>query len=149
MMNAELRWGILATGWIADLFVQDLQLAGHRVSAVGSRTQAGADKFASRFSIPNAHASYQDLLSDPEVDIVYVATPHPMHADNALKALTAGKHVLIEKPFTINAREARKVVDLASAKNLVVMEGMWTRFLPHICASGRSSHQECLERSIR
>ncbi|RWE06399.1 MAG: Gfo/Idh/MocA family oxidoreductase [Mesorhizobium sp.] len=131
-MNAELRWGILATGWIADLFVQDLQLAGHRVSAVGSRTQAGADKFANRFSIPNAHASYQDLLSDPEVDIIYVATPHPMHADNAVKALTAGKHVLIEKPFTINAREARKVVDLASTKNLVVMEGMWTRFLPHM-----------------
>lgn len=131
-MTTDLRWGILATGWIADLFVQDLQLAGHRVTAVGSRTQAGADGFAKRFNIPNAHGSYEALVSDPDVDIVYVATPNPMHVDNALMALNAGKHVLIEKPFTINAAEARKVVDLACAKNLVVMEAMWTRFLPHM-----------------
>jgi len=131
-MTTDLRWGILATGWIADLFVKDLQLAGLRVTAVGSRTQAGADSFAKRFNIPNAHGSYEALVSDPDVDIVYVATPNPMHVDNALMALNAGKHVLIEKPFTLNAREAREVVDLAKAKNLVVMEAMWTRFLPHM-----------------
>jgi predicted dehydrogenase len=131
-MTTGLRWGILATGWIADLFVRDLQLTGHRVSAVGSRTQQGADSFATRFNIPHAHGSYKALVSDSNVDLVYVATPHPMHADSALMALNAGKHVLIEKPFTVNAAEARQIVDLATAKNLVVLEAMWTRFLPHM-----------------
>jgi predicted dehydrogenase len=131
-MTKTLRWGILATGWIADLFVKDLQLTGHPVAAVGSRTQAGADKFARQFNIPHAHGSYEALVTDPDVDIVYVATPNPMHCENALMALNAGKHVLIEKPFAINAAEARKIVDLAQAKNLVVMEAMWTRFLPHM-----------------
>jgi predicted dehydrogenase len=131
-MTTVLRWGILATGWIADLFVKDLQLAGHTVTAVGSRTQAGADSFAGRFGIPHAHGSYQALVDDPEVDVVYVATPNPLHANDALMALNAGKHVLIEKPFTINAEEARRVVDLAASRNLVVMEAMWTRFLPHM-----------------
>jgi predicted dehydrogenase len=131
-MTTNLRWGILATGWIADLFVKDLQLAGHTVTAAGSRSQAGADSFASRFGIPNAHGSYKALVEDPEVDIVYVATPNPMHVGNALMALEAGKHVLIEKPFTINAKEARQVAELAAAKGLVVMEAMWTRFLPHM-----------------
>ena len=131
-MSTGLRWGILATGWIADLFVRDLQLTGHRVAAVGSRTQGGADHFAARFNIPKAHSSYEALVSDSDIDIIYVATPHPMHAENALMALQAGKHVLIEKPFTINAAEARQIVDLAAAKKLVVLEAMWTRFLPHM-----------------
>ena len=131
-MTTDLRWGILATGWIADLFVRDLQLTGHRVAAVGSRTQSGADSFATRFNIPRAHGSYQALASDPDIDIIYVATPHPMHAQTALMALKAGKHVLIEKPFTVNAAEARQIVDLAAAKKLVVLEAMWTRFLPHM-----------------
>jgi predicted dehydrogenase len=132
MMVSTLRWGILATGWIADLFVKDLQMDGHQVIAVGSRSQAGADRFAGQFGIPHAHGSYQALCDDPEVDAIYVATPHPMHAENARMALNAGKHVLIEKPFTINAEEARQIVDLAAGKNLVVLEAMWTRFLPHI-----------------
>jgi predicted dehydrogenase len=131
-MTTVLRWGILATGWIADLFVRDLQLTGRQVTAVGSRTQRGADSFAKRFNIPKAHGSYEALVSDHDVDIIYVATPNPMHADNALMALDAGKHVLIEKPFTINAAEARRIVDLAAARNLVVLEAMWTRFLPHM-----------------
>ncbi len=131
-MNKALRWGILGTGWIADLFVKDLLLTGHVVSSVGSRTQAGADRFASRFGIARAHGSYDSLLADPQVDIVYVATPHPMHAANAIAALNAGKHVLVEKPFTLNAAEARAVVDLAQARQLVVLEAMWTRFLPHM-----------------
>jgi len=131
-MANRLNWGILGTGWIADLFVKDLQLTGHKVVAVGSRSQAGADRFAKTFGIPNAHGSYKALCDDPEVDLVYVATPHPMHAENALMALEAGKHVLIEKPFTINAAEARRIVDLAEARKLVVLEAMWTRFLPHM-----------------
>jgi predicted dehydrogenase len=131
-MTTGLRWGILATGWIADLFVLDLQLTGHKVTAVGSRTQRGADSFAARFNIPKAHGSYEALVADRGVDVVYVATPHPMHAAGALMALNAGKHVLIEKAFTVNAAEARRIVDLAAAKNLVALEAMWTRFLPHM-----------------
>jgi predicted dehydrogenase len=132
MTNTGLRWGILGTGWIADLFVRDLQLTGKRVVAVGSRSQPGADAFAARFKIPQAHASYEALAADTNVDVIYVATPHPMHADNALLALEGGKHVLIEKPFTLNAAEARRVVDTAKARKLVVLEAMWTRFLPHM-----------------
>jgi predicted dehydrogenase len=131
-MAIGLRWGILATGWIADLFVRDLQMTGRRVTAVGSRKQSSADAFAAQFQIPKAHGSYEALVADPDVDVVYVATPHPMHADNALMALNAGKHVLVEKSFTLNAGQARSVVDLAAAKNLVVLEAMWTRFLPHM-----------------
>ena len=131
-MRAKARWGILATGWIADLFVKDLQLTGHIVTAVGSRSQANADRFAKRFGIPNVHASYESLTADPEIDVVYIATPHPMHAANAKMALAAGKHVLIEKPFTLNATEAEEVVALAQANGLVALEAMWTRFLPHM-----------------
>jgi len=132
MAKTGLRWGILGTGWIADLFVRDLQLTGRKVVAVGSRSQASASAFAARFKIPKALASYEALAADPDVDVIYVATPHPLHADNALLALEGGKHVLIEKPFTLNAAEARTVVDRAAQKKLVVLEAMWTRFLPHM-----------------
>ncbi len=128
----SLRWGILATGWIADLFVKDLQLSGRQVVAVGSRSKEGAQAFAARFGIPRAHGGYKALVEDPEVDVVYVATPHPMHAENAAMALEAGKHVLVEKAFTINAREAQMLADLARAKKRVLLEAMWTRFLPHM-----------------
>jgi len=131
-MAKRLNWGILATGWIADLFVKDLQLTGKKVVAVGSRSQQGADRFAAQFGIPKAHGSYEALVADPNVDIIYVATPHPMHAANAVMALEGGKHILVEKAFTINAGQARRIVDLAKAKNLVVLEAMWTRFLPHM-----------------
>jgi predicted dehydrogenase len=131
-MATGLRWGILATGWIADLFVKDLLMTGRTVTAVGSRSQQSADRFAARFGIPKAHGSYEALVADPNVDIVYVATPHPMHATNATMALAAGKHILVEKPFTINAAEARRIVDLATSKKLVALEAMWTRFLPHM-----------------
>ncbi|HEY4269617.1 MAG TPA: Gfo/Idh/MocA family oxidoreductase [Galbitalea sp.] len=131
-MSRPLGWGILGTGGIAHEFATDLQLTGHTVSAVGSRSQAGADAFASRLGIAHAHASYESLVQDPTVDIVYVATPHSLHAGNAILALEAGKHVLVEKPFTINAREARTVAELAAKRGLIVMEAMWTRFLPHM-----------------
>lgn len=131
-MAGSVRWGILATGWIAEQFVKDLQQHGHAVTAVGSRSQAGADKFAAQFGIARAHGSYEALCADPDVDAIYVATPHPMHADNAKLALKHGKHVLIEKAFTVNAREAQEIVDLGASKGLVVLEAMWTRFLPHM-----------------
>ena len=131
-MPEGLRWGVLGTGWIADLFVRDLQMIGRQVVAVGSRRAETAQAFAARFNIARAHPSYEALAADPEVDVIYVATPHPMHADNACLALNAGKHVLVEKAFTVNAREARRVVELARARKLVVLEAMWTRFLPHM-----------------
>src|ERR1700712_5349126 len=131
-MEKTLRWGILATGWIAELFTQDLLSSGLDIAAVGSRSAEKAKSFAERFGIAKAHGSYEELVGDPEVDIVYIATPHPQHASAALLALEAGKHVLVEKPFTLNANEARTIVERARQKNLVVLEAMWTRFLPHM-----------------
>lgn len=130
--DGRLRWGILGTGFIAGLQVPDLQENGFTVQAVGSRTEGSSKAFADGHGISTAHGSYEDLVADPDVDVVYVATPHPFHHANALMALNAGKHVLVEKAFTINAREAQEIVDLAAAKGLVVLEAMWTRFLPHM-----------------
>ncbi len=126
------RWGILATGGIAHAFAHDLRVAGRTVTAVGSRRQSAADAFAAEFDIPRAYGSYEDLVADPDVDIVYVSTPHPLHAENAILALEAGKHVLVEKPFTLTAAQARRVRDVARERGLLVMEAMWTRYLPHM-----------------
>ena len=131
-MTERLRWGILATGGIARLFTADLVRHGFDVRAVGSRSAASAAAFAAEFGIPVAHASYEALLADPEVDAIYVATPHPMHADNAVAVLEAGKHVLVEKPFTVNRAEAERVRDAARAAGRLALEAMWTRYLPHM-----------------
>ena len=131
-MSEKLRWGIIGTGFIADLFVSDLLANGFSVAAVGSRTEGSAQEFADRFGIPAVHASYEALVADDSVDIVYVSTPHPFHFANTTLALNAGKHVLVEKAFTINASDAAALVALAEEKNLVVLEAMWTRFLPHM-----------------
>lgn len=128
----RLRWGILGTGWIAHAQASDLLSNGFTVSAVGSRTADAAQAFAGELGIRTAHSSYEDLVADDEVDVVYIATPHPSHAPNALLALAAGKHVLVEKPFTLNAREACTVTALAASRGLVALEAMWTRFLPHM-----------------
>ncbi|MFE6997602.1 Gfo/Idh/MocA family protein [Microbacterium sp. NPDC057659] len=127
-----LRWGILATGGIATAFTSDLRTAGLDVRAVGSRSQESADAFAARFDIPHAHASYEALVADPDVDIVYVSTPHPMHHANARLALEHGKHVLVEKAFTVNRAEAEALQALAAEKGLLAMEAMWSRYLPHM-----------------
>ncbi len=133
MEGSPLRWGILGTGGIARTFVSDLRLTDSGVvSAVGSRSQAAADRFADTFGIDGRHPSYESLVADPSVDVVYVATPHPMHRDNAMLALRAGKPVLVEKPFAMNAVEATEIIELARAQRLFAMEAMWTRFLPHI-----------------
>ena len=130
--NGAVGWGILATGGIARLFTRDLLAHGHRVEAVGSRSPGSADSFASSFGIPRAYGSYAELVADPRVDLVYIATPHNFHADNASLALRAGKHVLVEKAFTLNAAQARQVFELGERNGLLVMEAMWTRFLPHM-----------------
>ncbi|MBD1542124.1 Gfo/Idh/MocA family oxidoreductase [Arthrobacter sp. IA7] len=130
--DGQLRWGILGTGFIAGLQTQDLIANGFTVQAVGSRTLESSRRFAEKFAIPTAHDSYEALVADPDVDIVYIATPHPFHHANALLALKAGKHVLVEKSFTINAREAQELVALAESRGLVALEAMWSRFLPHM-----------------
>src|SRR5690606_14560867 len=117
-------------GGITHHQTMDLRSSGFKVAAVGSRSQASADSFAPEFGIATAHGSYEALVADPGVDAIYVSTPHPCHAPAAKLALEAGKHVLLEKPFTVNAREARQVVELAAERGLVVLEAMWTRFLP-------------------
>jgi predicted dehydrogenase len=134
-MATPLRWGILGTGGIAHTFASDLTLIDEGVVvAVGSRSQTTADAFADEFDIPHRHGSYEDLVADPEVDVVYVGTPHPMHYTDALLALEHGKPVLVEKAFTMNAREARDLVAKARENKLFMMEAMWTRFLPHVVA---------------
>lgn len=130
--DGTIRWGILGTGFIAGLQTKDLRENGFTVQAVGSRSVESGKAFAEQHGIATAHGSYEDLAADPLVDVVYIATPHPMHHANALLALTAGKHVLIEKSFTMNAREAQEIVDLAESRGLVALEAMWTRFLPHM-----------------
>jgi predicted dehydrogenase len=109
----------------AAFYVPDAQ-----VVAVGSREQHTADQFGAQYGIPKRYGSYDALLHDPEVEIVYVATPHTLHAENTLAALQAGKHVLCEKPFTINAQQAEQVIQAARASGKFVMEGMWTRCFP-------------------
>jgi predicted dehydrogenase len=127
----KFRWGILGTGAIARQFVRGLRSVPEaELFAVGSRSEDSAARFAEKRSIPRRHASYEDLASDPGVDVVYIATPHSFHAENATLCLEAGKAVLCEKPFCVNAAEAERVVELARERGLFIMEGMWTRFFP-------------------
>jgi predicted dehydrogenase len=127
----SLRWGILATGWIAQMFTGALlKHTGQQVVAVGSRSKDKAAEFAAQHGIGAVHGSYEELVADPDVDIVYVATPHSEHHANALLAIAAGKHVLVEKAFTRNAAEAREVIDAGRAQGVFVGEAMWTRYLP-------------------
>ena len=130
-MTRIIRWGILGTGRIARDFAQGLRATPDAVlAAVGSRSSEGAQAFARQFEVPLAFGSYEELAACAEVDIIYIATPHPMHAQNAILALRGGKAVLCEKPFAMNRREAGEVVALARAKKLFLMEAMWTRFMP-------------------
>lgn len=131
-MQSTLRWGILATGNIARSFAADLRDAGITMTAVGSRRGESAAEFAAEFGIATAHGSYENLVADSDVDAIYVATPHPMHLEAALLAIDAGKHVLVEKPFTLSQPDAQVIADRAAAEGVVVMEAMWTRFLPHM-----------------
>jgi predicted dehydrogenase len=131
--DQKIRWGIIGTGGIASTFAGDLKLLlDAEVAAVGSRSQEGADRFGDRFGIERRYASYEQLVADDHIDAVYVSTPHPMHHGAALLAIRAGKAVLVEKPFTINAGEARELVTEARSRGTFLMEAMWTRFLPHV-----------------
>jgi predicted dehydrogenase len=132
-VGPPLRWGIVGTGGIARRFAADLALLPDaEVVAVGSRSAGSAEEFGQRLEISRRHASYRSLVEDRAVDAVYVATPHPAHHDPAMLAIEAGKAVLVEKPFTLNAPQARSLVATARARGVFLMEAMWTRFLPHM-----------------
>ena len=127
----DFSWGILGPGGIARAFAKDLTLLeGHTIGAVGSRSLNNAQSFADEFG-GKAYGSYEELVNDSTIDAIYVATPHPAHHDNVILALNAGKPVLCEKPFAVNAAEAHAMVEAASRNKVALMEAMWARFLPH------------------
>lgn len=131
----QIRWGILGTGQIAGEFARALQDAPDAVlAAVASRSMDSALAFGRKYQVGSCYGTYQELADAREIDAIYIATPHPMHAANAMMALHGGKAVLCEKPFTMNRREAEQVVELARAKGLFLMEAMWSRFLPALAA---------------
>ena len=131
--SREIRWGILGTGVIARAFAEGLRYArGAALWAVGSRTLEAAGQFAAQYRVPRRYESYQELVADPEVDVIYVATPHATHLEHTLLALDAGKPVLCEKPFALNAPQAERMARRARETGLFLMEAMWTRFLPAV-----------------
>jgi len=128
-----IRWGILGTGWIATLFAKGLNdLPATELVAVGSRSQASADEFADKFDIPTRHASYEALAKDPNIDVIYVSSPHTLHKEHSILCMSEGKAVLCEKPFTLNAGETEEMITFAREHKVFLMEAMWTRFLPHM-----------------
>ncbi len=125
---AKLRWGILATGHIARAFAEGVAHSKTgRTQAVASRTAESAERFGAEFGIPNRHGRYDALLADPEVDAVYIATPHPMHEEWATKAAQAGKHVLCEKPIGLNAAQAERIIAAARENDVFLMEAFMYR----------------------
>src|SRR6476661_10069978 len=143
----RLRWGVIATGSIARAVSQDLALLEDaELYAVSSRAQDTADAFAVAYDFAKAYGDdggvpgYQRLLADDGVDVVYVATPHAQHHGMVLAALRAGKHVLCEKAFTINAREAAELIDVAREQKLFLMEAVWSRFLPSMQRAFEIAH---------
>ncbi len=130
-MAERIRWGVAGTGGIAGDFARDLALLPDaELVAVGSRSQDSADRFANRHGVPHRHVGYDALAADPDVDVVYVAVPHTGHEEVALTAIAAGKAVLVEKPFALNAAQARRMVTAARAAGVFLMEAMWVRFAP-------------------
>jgi predicted dehydrogenase len=131
--GAPIGWGIAGTGAIAATVAPEFALVpGATIAAVGSRSAARAEDFAAEHGIPRPHGSYRGLVADPEVDVVYVATPHPQHHAIALAALRHGKAVLVEKSFTATLAGAREIVAEARSRGIFAMEAMWTRFLPAV-----------------
>ena len=132
-MTEEIRWGIVGPGRIAENVVKDFAVVdGARAVAVASRSADRAQAFAARHGIERAYGSYAEIIADPDIDVLYVATPHTHHHALALGALRAGKALLIEKSFTATTAGAAEVVELARATGVFVMEAMWTRFQPAV-----------------
>ena len=133
MTEKATRWGVLGTGGIADVFASDLTFAaGADLAAVGSRTIEAATTFADRHGFARAHGSWAELAADPEVDVIYVATPHAFHRDSAMACLEAGKPVLCEKPMTLDLATSALLVQEARVQGVFLMEAMWMRCNPAI-----------------
>jgi predicted dehydrogenase len=131
MIQSRVRWGISSTGRIAGDFAAALaRVPDADLVAVSSRSQDRADAFATKHGVGRAHGSLATLLEEPDVDVVYIASPHTEHCREALQVIAAGKHVLVEKPFGLSADEVRPVFDAARQEGVFVMEALWSRFLP-------------------
>ena len=132
-METKIRWGIAGLGNIAHKFAQDLQrVPGAVLTAVGSRNKEKADLFGKEYGAVHCYGSYSELFDSDEVDVIYIATPHTSHKDLSIKAMEAGKHVLCEKPFGINSRDTKAMIEAARENNVFLMEALWSRFNPSI-----------------
>lgn len=132
-MKKMIRWGILGTGYIARKFAEGLiHVENAELYAVASRNLSTAKAFAKDFQDIKYFSSYEELAACPEIDVVYIATPHNSHCSNTIMCLENGKNVLCEKPFAVNKHEVEKMIDVAKRNNLFLMEAFWTRFLPHM-----------------
>jgi predicted dehydrogenase len=132
-MDHKIRWGILGPGHIANSFAKDLRLIQNgKLMAVASRDLERAINFAKEYEAPFAFGSYGELFECPEVDVIYIATPHTYHAELAIRAMENGKHVLCEKPMGINGQEVKRMIDSAKRNNVFLMEALWSRFNPTI-----------------
>jgi predicted dehydrogenase len=131
LLAPGLRWAILGPGWIAERFAKSLtENTRQELLAVGGRDLGKARAFAERWSIPRAYDGTEELVADASIDAIYIATPHHRHFPDALAAIDAGKHVLVEKPLALNAGEARRLAEAARQRNVMCMEAYWTDFLP-------------------
>jgi len=153
--GSSVRWGIAGTGMIAGIFANAFaEVDGGSVVAVGSRALTSATRFAATHAIPRAHGTYADLVADPEVDAIYVATPHAQHEELTVAALEAGKHVLCEKPMSLSAPQSARMVEAARAHDRFLMEALWSRFLPayltidELVADGAVGEVLCVDASL-
>lgn len=129
----KIKWGILGPGKIAHQFAHDFQFVSNaELAAVASRSLDRSKAFGKDYGIPNSYGSYEELYNDPNIDAIYVATPHVFHFEQSKKALCAGKSVLCEKPITINPKQCDELIEVAQKESKYLMEGMWTYFLPAI-----------------
>ena len=132
-MKNKIKWGILSTGHISKKFADALAiLPDAELAAVASRDLETAQKFAEKFKVPKAYGTYEELAGDPDIDVIYIGTPHTFHLENSMICMRKGKAVLCEKAFTINAAEAREMVRVAREENVFLMEAMITRHVPLI-----------------
>lgn len=130
-MTKTINWGIIGLGKIAHKFAQDLaQVKDARLLAVASTSSGRAQDFATTYGAPHAYGSYEGILECPDLDVVYIATPHNLHYSSTLLCLNKGIAVLCEKPFAIHARQAAEMIETARAQDTFLMEALWTRFLP-------------------
>ncbi|HMH31875.1 MAG TPA: Gfo/Idh/MocA family oxidoreductase, partial [Puia sp.] len=131
-MPSMIRWGILGCGRIARKFASDLRYVDDaQLVAAGSRNRTSAETFAREFPVPWIHDSYEALAANPEVDVIYIASPHGLHHEHAILCLNHKKAVLCEKAFAINSRQAREMVETARSQKVFLMEALWTKFMPH------------------